>query len=69
MLILSFLACESGAIRLVGGANQYEGRVELCINNVWGTICDNSWDATDASVACKQLGYSEHSKLKIWRRH
>lgn len=47
---------------MVGGSNQYEGRVEICINNVWGTICDNMWDAMDASVACKQLGYSENGK-------
>lgn len=58
-------ACINGALRLVGGLNQYEGRLEICINNVWGTICDNMWDSTDASVACKQLGYSENSEFNI----
>ena len=40
------------------GNNQYEGRVEVCINNQWGTICDNSWSSTDATTVCKQLGYA-----------
>lgn len=50
--------CTQGDIRLVGGSTEYEGRIELCNNNAWGTICDDSFATNDANVACRQLGLS-----------
>ena len=47
--------CTQGAIRLQGGSAT-EGRVEVCNNNIWGTVCNDRWNTPDAQVACRQLG-------------
>lgn len=51
--------CTDREVRLVGGSLQNEGRVEICFDNLWGSICDDSWDNADASVVCRQLGYAD----------
>jgi deleted-in-malignant-brain-tumors protein 1 len=51
--------CTNGDLRLVGGTTDMDGRVEICFNETWGTICDNLWTTNDGNVACQQLGFSQ----------
>ena len=55
--IITTAPCTDGQIRLVGGNIPNEGRVEICISNEWGTICDDVFTSVDAQVVCRKLGY------------
>ncbi len=57
-----FIDCTDGDIRLVAGSSELEGRVEVCVDGVWGTVCSDLWGAEESSVACRQLGFSQTGK-------
>lgn len=34
------------------------GRVEVCLDGQFVAVCNAQWDNADASVVCRQLGFS-----------
>ena len=51
---------------MTGGQTEAEGRVEYCSGGVWGSVCDNTWDAVDASVICNQLGFTSVGEFLLY---
>ena len=50
-------SCADWDVRLVNGSNPLEGRLEICFNRAWGTICNTKFSSEDETVVCNQLGF------------
>ena len=48
--------CSDGSTRLVNGSNSHEGRLEVCINHAFGTVCQEAFSSDEAAVVCRSLG-------------
>ena len=48
-----------GSVRLVGSSalEDGEGRLEVCNQGVWQTVCDHFFDVLEANVVCQELGF------------
>ena len=59
------------SVRLVGGPSSNTGRVEVYIDNEWGSICDDGWSTEDAkscvsSTRLPQRGCGSHQWCLLW---
>ena len=62
IILLLALRCRDGETRLSNGT---EGRVEVCYDETWGTVCNDSWSAEEARVVCRELGYEAQGWFRI----
>ena len=58
-----------GQVRLIGGFSVIEGRVEICFEGAWATVCDDFWNTAEASIVCQQLGYSSNGRISLLGLH
>ena len=58
-------SCANGDLRLVNGSSSMEGRVEICYNSSYHTICDDFWDNLDAAVVCRHLGFNQSPGMYV----
>ena len=55
-------------MRLVGGPNDFEGRVEVCLGGVWRRWCHSQGSGivdTEAAVVCRQLGHGAGQSIEM----
>ena len=64
-LTTHIVCTNNGELRLSGGSTAMQGRVEICWNGVWGTVCDEQFDSTEAQVVCAQLNYPTTGQYHI----
>ena len=57
--------CSDGELRLQNGSSVREGRVEICVNRAWGTICNHNYGITDAQTICSQQTFSREGQTTL----
>ena len=56
--------CTVGDARLVNGPSANKGRLEVCINHSWATVCGSNFGFRESVVVCRQLGYQTYGELR-----
>ena len=65
VLAVTYSNCTDYDVQLVDGPSQNEGRVLICINGVWGTLCNSGIHYNDAGVICHELGYHRGNDINF----
>jgi hypothetical protein len=60
--------CSDGELRLAGTVTATTGRLEICHNRAWGTICNYAWGTTETQLACRLLGFHAYG-INYWNYH
>ncbi|EFN55971.1 hypothetical protein CHLNCDRAFT_22917, partial [Chlorella variabilis] len=58
-----FYVAQYVTARLVNGSSASSGRLEVWRGGIWGTVCSTEFNATDASVACRQMGFARNGTI------
>ena len=66
---LSVSECANFDVRLTGGSSNNTGIVEICINQLWSSVCFQYFDKEDASVVCAALGFQRFGKYSHSKHH
>ena len=53
----------------MNGYSEYNGRLEMCVNEKWGTICDERFGSEEADATCGALGYKNSGRQPIVCMH
>ena len=56
--------CDNSSVRLVDGYTNHDGRVEVCVDGQWGTVCNNNQEEI-AETICSQLGFAVTGNMCI----
>lgn len=49
--------CNENEVRLAGGWTRYSGRVEMCLEGMWRSVCYEVWSYIESNIVCKELNY------------
>ena len=56
--VATWVPDRQGTIRLIGGPNNSSGRLEIFLNDSWGSVCNKGWSHSESLVVCRELGFS-----------
>ena len=55
--------CTNGEARLIDGPSVSRGRLEVCLNQAWVTVCSSGFGIEESMVACGQLGFQRYGRI------